>query len=252
MILLQIEKLTKLFGGLTAVSDLDFEVKKGEILGLIGPNGAGKTTIFNCISGIYQPSRGEICFKGEVVSGSKPHVIASKGIGRIFQLTTLYPNFTVQENIKMGIYGKEKHSLWRAIFYPKSLYEDEKKHLEDVLKIIDLLELKEYRNVQAKNLPFGHQRRLSIAIALATHPELLLLDEPMCGMNSQETQDLVVLIQEIREQGVTILIIEHDMKAVMALCDRLVAINYGVKIAEGTSDEIRNNKNVIEAYLGKE
>jgi branched-chain amino acid transport system ATP-binding protein len=249
--ILKIIDLSKFFGGLAAVYHLSFQIHQGEIVGLIGPNGSGKTTLFNLINGIYTPSGGEIWFQGDKISGFKPHLVAAKGISRTFQLTTLFSNFTVLENAIIGCYGKTKIELGKVILNTRGVQQEAKEHLEKTEHLLNFWGLTTYRETLAKNLPYGHQRRLSIAIAMAGDPDLILLDEPLCGMNPEESLEMVGLIRKIREQGITVLLVEHDMKAVMSICDRIVVINHGVKIAEGTGEEIRHNQDVIEAYLGK-
>jgi len=250
--MLEVRGLSKNFGGLKAVSELDFDIVEGEILGLVGPNGAGKTTVFNLITGIYSPHEGEIVFRGEEITGLKPHEIAIKGIGRTFQLTTLYNNCTVLENVIIGNHSKLKARLWSILWRTRSYSREEKEAERRALEILEFIELSEQRNTLAQNLPHGYQLRLEIAIAISTDPKLLLLDEPVSGMNPEETNEVMALIRKIRDKGTTILLIEHDMRAVMGLCDRIVVLNYGRKLAEGTPQEIKENKEVIEAYLGRE
>ena len=252
MALLKTKDLYKHFEGLTAVDSFNFEVQKGEILGLIGPNGAGKTTLFNLITGVYSPSQGEIWFKQEPISKLKPHIIARKGIARTFQITSLYPGLTVFENITVGTYCNAKIDFLRVILNTKSFQREKNAHVQQITELMDLWGLYGYKDVQAKNLSYGHQRRLSITMAMATHPEMLLLDEPFAGMNPEETDEMSSLILKIQEQGVTLILIEHDMKAVMNLCERIVVMNYGKKIAEGTNKEVQAHEEVIKAYLGSD
>ncbi|HHV71230.1 MAG TPA: ABC transporter ATP-binding protein [Clostridia bacterium] len=250
MALLEAKKLTMTFGGLMAVDSVSFNIEQGEILGLIGPNGAGKTTCFNLLTGIYQPTSGEILFKGENLRGYKTYEVTKKGIARTFQNIRLFGAMTVLENVLIGQHCRTKTGLFGAITRLGSVKKEEenaREKAEELLKFVGLLEKK---NEKAKNLPYGEQRRLEIARALATDPELLLLDEPAAGMNPQETNDLIDLIKQIRQMGKTILLIEHDMKLVMGICDRIVVLDYGKKIADGTPKEIRENSRVIKAYLG--
>ena len=250
MALLEIRGLAKNFGGLLAVNNLDFDVYSGEILGLIGPNGAGKTTVFNLITGFFPPSKGKIIFKGEDITGFKSHVIARKGIVRTFQLTTLFESRTVLENMLVALHLESKSGFWTAIFNASTTREREKELLGKAMEILDFMRLSTLRDEVASNLPHGHQRSLGIAMTMAASPELLLLDEPVTGMNPEETSVMMDLINKIRERGVTILLVEHDMKAVMGLCERITVLNFGQRIAEGSPDEVKENRDVIEAYLG--
>jgi branched-chain amino acid transport system ATP-binding protein len=223
-ILLEVKKLNKYFGGLAAISELDLNVLDSEILGLIGPNGAGKTTLFNVISGFFPPTSGKVLLNGRNITWMKAHEITHLGISRTFQATNLFMRLSVLENVFTGYHLSYKTKIWKRLLRSPSAHEEENRH----------------------------QRILGICMALATHPRLLLLDEPVTGMNATETQSMIDLIRQIREKGVTIVLVEHDMKAVMNLCDRIVVLNYGQKIAEGLPGEIRENKRVIEAYLGRE
>jgi branched-chain amino acid transport system ATP-binding protein len=250
MPLLEIRGLVKNFGGLTAVDGLDFEVQAGEILGLIGPNGAGKTTVFNLISGFLPPSQGEILFKGEDISGSKPHVIAKKGIVRTFQQTTLFDSKTVLENMLVAFHLASQSGFWAAVLDSSEIRNKEKQIHSKAIEILEFMRLSHLKDEVASSLPHGHQRSLGIAMALAATPELMLLDEPVTGMNPEETEAMMGLIRRVREQGVTILLVEHDMRAVMGLCERITVLNFGQKITEGTPDEIKEDQQVIEAYLG--
>jgi branched-chain amino acid transport system ATP-binding protein len=252
MVLLEARDLTKNFGGLAALSDVSFTAEAGEILGVIGPNGAGKTTLFNVISGVHQPSRGEISFRGTRISGLRPDRIAAHGLVRTFQLSILYHSFTVRDNVLMGSHLQAKPGLWRALWPGRALREHEASLHREAGEILRFVGLDHIAGELAKNLPHGHQRALGVGIALAAKPALLLLDEPMAGMNPEETTNFMALIRRIRESGVTIMLVEHDMRAVMGLCDRIIVLNYGRKIAEGNPAAIRENRDVIEAYLGRE
>jgi ABC-type branched-subunit amino acid transport system ATPase component len=244
----EVEGLHKNFGGLAAVNDLTFQLEKGAIHGLIGPNGAGKTTIFNVISGFYKPSAGRILYEGESIGGLQPHQVAAKGLVRTFQETMLFQEFTTFENALMGRYLHTKSSMVSALFGTERASEraNEKKALE----VLDFLGLAERKDELALNLPHGLQRALGIAVALAAEPSLLLLDEPFAGMNPEETRHMMELIRKVRESGITILLVEHDMQAVMGLCDRITVVNFGRLLTEGAPDEIKSNQDVIEAYLG--
>ncbi|MBI4844543.1 MAG: ABC transporter ATP-binding protein [Nitrospirae bacterium] len=255
--LLSVNGLIMDFGGLRALEDLDLHVKKGEILALIGPNGAGKTTFFNCLTGIYRPAAGDICLTtpgGSMsIAGLPPHVITKKGIARTFQNIRLFPNMTVIENVMAGRHCRTNTGIAGAIFRGRAAVKEELEVVERSYEIIKKAGLARYVNELAKNLPYGEQRRLEIARALATEPLLLLLDEPAAGLNSRETKELDMLISEIRDlYKISILLIEHDMKLVMSISDRVAVMDYGKKIAEGRPDEISRNSTVIKAYLGEE
>jgi len=250
MPLLEVRKLSKNFGGIAAVYNLDFEVHSGEILGLIGPNGAGKTTVFNLVSGVFPVDRGKIFFKGEEIAGCKPFVIAGKGLVRTFQLTALFESKTVLENMLVSFHLKAQSGFWANLINSRTTKASEREILKDAMKLLEFMGLSDLKDEVASNLPHGYQRLLGISMAMAAHPQLLLLDEPVTGMNPEETLKAMGLINKIRDRGVTILLVEHDMRAVMGLCDRIVVLNFGKKIAEGSADEIRENEDVIEAYLG--
>jgi branched-chain amino acid transport system ATP-binding protein len=249
--LLEIKGLTKFFGGLAAVQEFNMHINEGEIVGLIGPNGAGKTTIFNLITGVHKLTRGHISFRGEDITGKKPHIIAGLGIARTFQLNPLFGDFTVLENVIASFYLHPRSSLFDAYFNTKTYKQNESQILEQSLEILDLVGLHNIKDELAKNLPHGHQKMLGIARALAVRPKLLLLDEPLGGMNPDEIDYTIKAIRKTCQQGVTILVVEHNMR-IMELCHRVVVINFGQKIAEGTPDEVRENKEVVRAYFGGE
>jgi len=235
MSLLEVKKVSRFFGGITAVKDVSFDITKGEILGLIGPNGAGKTTLFNVVNGFYPPSRGEVFFKGEKISGLKPHQICQRGLARTFQVVKPLQRMSVLDNVVASAFlraknRKEADAIAADVLNFTSLYED--------------------RNVISKGLPLGKRKRLEIARALATHPDLLLLDESFAGLNPSELDESIQIIRNIKKKGITIMIIEHHMKVIMSISDRIVVLNYGEKIAEGSPLEIGKNPLVVEAYLG--
>jgi branched-chain amino acid transport system ATP-binding protein len=249
--LLEIKGLTKHFGGLSAVQDFSMNITEGEIVGLIGPNGAGKTTIFNLITGVHKITRGYVEFDGKNITSKKPHVIAKTGIARTFQLNPLFGDFTVLENVLASFYLHPQSSLFDAYFNTKKYRQNEGQILEQSLEILKLVGLYNIREELAKNLPHGHQKMLGIARAMAVKPRLLLLDEPLGGMNPDEIEYTLESILKTKKQGVTIMLVEHNMR-ILDLCDRVYVINFGQKIAEGIPDEIRCNKEVIRAYFGGE
>lgn len=252
MQLLSIDDLSMQFGGLMALKDLSFTIDQGEIRGLIGPNGAGKTTLFNVVSGVYKPSRGRVLFKGRDISNLRPHQTTRLGIARTFQAVTLFKNFTVLKNVMVGGHLHSNYSYWGALFGTRGTRAHEQENERQAMEILKFMGIARYRDELAANLPHGHQRALGIGVAMAAQPELLMLDEPCTGMNPEETSEMVALIQRIRERGVTILLIEHDMKVVMGICDRISVINFGNKIAEGSPEEIQKDEGVHEAYLGSD
>jgi branched-chain amino acid transport system ATP-binding protein len=249
--LLETKGLTKFFGGLAAVFELDMCIKEGEIVGLIGPNGAGKTTVFNLITGFLQPSMGKIVFDGRAITGTRPHLIAKMGIGRTFQLAYLFPDFTVLENVVASFHLHPKPGLWEALFNTSFNREKEEYILSQAREILQFVGLEEVKDTLGRNLPHGYQKLLTMARALAIKPKLLLLDEPVAGMSLEEINFAMSVIEKIRSQGITILLVEHNMK-IMSLCDRVIVINFGNKIAEGSMEEVRQNKDVIRAYFGTE
>ncbi|MDR0433929.1 MAG: ABC transporter ATP-binding protein [Gracilibacteraceae bacterium] len=250
---LRVENLSQSFSGLKAVTNFSMQMEEGELVGLIGPNGAGKTTIFNLLSGIYTPTAGTIIFRGEKLNGLPTYKVAQRGLARTFQNIRLFADLSVADNVKIAYHQHVTHTALSSMLRLPGHYKNEKIMRDKALELLKVFQLEDKAAEQAKNLPYGQQRRLEIARAMATEPKLLLLDEPAAGMNPQETRELMELIRWLRETyALTILLIEHDMSLVMGVCERVYVLEYGMLLTVGTPDEVRSDQRVIDAYLGEE
>lgn len=251
--LLKLNSISRYFGGLKALEHVSFEIPKDSLCGLIGPNGAGKTTLFNVITGVYKPTSGSVEFDSNIISNSKPYQIAELGMTRTFQNIRLFKNLSVLQNVMIAHDLKRKSSFWKSILSSHSFHADEKQSQDFCLNLLSYFQLQDKAHIESGSLPYGEQRKLEIIRALATQPKLILLDEPAAGLNHSETEGLMQTLDKIKNDfKLTLLLIEHDMKLVMGICEKIIVLDYGKKIAEGSAAEVRSSKQVIEAYLGKE